>query len=297
MAVVPPGGSVLCIGNGPVLLLSAKQAALRGFETYIISGAQTAAYRKLLYAEGDQELPNLKLIESVTGDDEDFFDNMVAKVEGVIVAIDEGGAVSDGLLEVALPESAQNLKRVVGMSRSLNGKGLGPFVSASKFAANKEVWAGGDAAIADYKRFETKLRALAEQRGGDSVICRVGTLKGGGNALGCDERSEETARQGLTEEFYSLGQQDIVNWRLLFDGSTQGVTVSKGDVLEGPGFGAVFAATATDAQKGDSGRLGVAAAMVRALEHDAGNYDFSVGTATSGSPPTDAQWKQMFSRM
>jgi hypothetical protein len=42
------------------------------------------------------------------------------------------------LLDVVLPASS-TAKRVACMTRNLNGKGLGPFVAASKGAANKEV--------------------------------------------------------------------------------------------------------------------------------------------------------------
>ena len=40
----------------------------------------------------------------------------------------------------------------------------------------------------------------------------------------------------FSSAFYGLGQQEIVNWRLLFDTTSQGVTLSRGDVVEGPGF-------------------------------------------------------------
>ena len=59
-------------------------------------------------------------------------------MDAVLVAIDGDDAMSDGLLDVVIPEGTA-VKRVVVMSRHLNGKGLGPFVSASKSAANKEV--------------------------------------------------------------------------------------------------------------------------------------------------------------
>mmetsp|Transcript_30679 Transcript_30679/g.61412 ORF Transcript_30679/g.61412 Transcript_30679/m.61412 type:complete len:180 (+) Transcript_30679:785-1324(+) len=93
-------------------------------------------------------------------------------------------------------------------------------------------------------------------------------------------------------------KKDIVNWRLLFDASCQGVVLSKGDVVEGPGFGGVFAATsAKPGTKGDSSRHGVAGAMAYALGNGPGNVDFGVSTAESRSPPTDMEWALEFSKL
>ena len=64
-ATVPSGGSVLCVGNGPVLLMAAKRAALEGFDTSIIGGGSTELYESLLYEDaGDYEarIPNLKIL-------------------------------------------------------------------------------------------------------------------------------------------------------------------------------------------------------------------------------------------
>lgn len=96
------------------------------------------------------------------------------------------------------------------MSRHLNGRGLGPFVAASKGAANREVWAGGAAPVGEYRRMEAKVQALCERKGADCVVVRAGTLKGGGHG-GFDNdgvgASPETARLGLSSAFYNMGQQ------------------------------------------------------------------------------------------
>ena len=55
------------------------------------------------------------------------------------MAIDGEDTLSDGLVDVVIPDTSTKLKRVVVMSRNLNGKGMGPFVAASKAAANAEV--------------------------------------------------------------------------------------------------------------------------------------------------------------
>ena len=92
--------------------------------------------------------------------------------------------------------------------------------------------------------------------------------------------------------------QDLVNWRLLFDAACQGVVLSKGDVVEGPGLAGVFAATsAKPGTKGDSSRHGIAGAMAYALDHGNGSADFGVSTAESRSPPTDIEWELEFEKL
>ena len=97
--------------------------------------------------------------------------------------------------------------------------------------------------------------------------------------------------------FYKLGQQDVVNWRMLFDCDTLGVVLKKGDVLPGPGFKAAFGATSPEACEGDSGRGGVANALVEALRCEAAaDADFGVATATGRASPTPEEWKQLFAK-
>jgi len=317
MGAVPPGGKVLCVGNGPVLLLAAKRAALEGYATTVVAGSSYETYMDLLYEGGDYSKPveNLVLLESITGPNEQMFDDLLATCDGLLVAIDGDEAISEGLLDVVLPAGVSTCKRIVAMSRNLNGKGLGPFVAASKTAGNREVWAGGKDAVASYRTMEAKLAALCAATSADQamdcVVVRAGTLKGGGP--GADD-TPETKRLGLAYSFYGMGQQDLVNWRLLFDAQAQGVVLTPGDSAEGPGLSGVFAATATaGGTKGDSGRLGVAGAMVKALDLALGPegggggggggsrrspvFDFGVGTAESRTPPTDIEWELEFAKL
>jgi hypothetical protein len=85
---------------------------------------------------------------------------------------------------------------------------------------------------------------------------------------------------------------------MLFDVDTQGVVLSKGDTVEGPGFFAVKASVSFGVEKGDSSRLGVAAAMVQSLSQEkVANSDFAVTTAASRSPPSQSDWDAMFARL
>ena len=77
---------------------------------------------------------------------------------------------------------------------------------------------------------------------------------------------------------------------------TQGVQLRKGDSVEGPGFFAVKASVGSGVEKGDSGRLGVAAAMVQSLTQEkAANADFAVMSSVARSPPSQSEWDAVFS--
>ncbi|KAL7524171.1 hypothetical protein ACHAWF_000840, partial [Thalassiosira exigua] len=92
-----------------------------------------------------------------------------------------------------------------------------------------------------------------------TIVC-AGTLKGGA----CGESNRYL--QYLAESYYDLTKNDFVKWQLMFDCSVRGVKLTKGDMLPGLGKGEVFAATGAKEHDEDSGRCGVAEAMVRSLE-------------------------------
>mmetsp|Transcript_20758 Transcript_20758/g.33733 ORF Transcript_20758/g.33733 Transcript_20758/m.33733 type:complete len:98 (-) Transcript_20758:151-444(-) len=92
-----------------------------------------------------------------------------------------------------------------------------------------------------------------------------------------------------------MTKNDIITWQLLFDCNVRGVKLARGDVMSGPGFKAVFAATGSDEHEGDSGRCGVAEAMLRSLEVErAANVDFGVGTVASREVPSEEEWESLF---
>ena len=89
-------------------------------------------------------------------------------------------------------------------------------------------------------------------------------------------------------------QQDVVNWRLLYDCGTLGVEVTKGDTLPGPGFKAALTATSPEGGDGDSHRGAVAKALVESLRVDAAaDADFSIKSVAGRTfPPSDA-WEAL----
>mmetsp|Transcript_13203 Transcript_13203/g.18695 ORF Transcript_13203/g.18695 Transcript_13203/m.18695 type:complete len:324 (+) Transcript_13203:167-1138(+) len=285
MATVPPSSSstVGVVGAGFMSVLTAKLAALSGYETWMIfPDGEEENVRSLI---GDEIPSNLEIVPA---SDDEKWEAKLSTTDAVVVAVDSDVPMNENSLKYLVnPTIAPNLKRVVAMSRNLNGKEMGFLVKASKMSANMEVWDGSTAA--DYKKFEQVLKEQAEACGADYTIARAGTLKGG--ACG-----ESEFKQYLSPKYYDMTKKDIVTWQLLFDCKTRGVTLAKGDVMPGPGGKAVFTATSDAASPGDTGRCGLAEAMVRSLSlESAANVDFGVGTAESRTPPSDTEWGEIFS--
>ena len=289
MATVSPSddGTVGVVGKGYVSLLSAKLAALRGYKSWlIIPPGEEENMRSLLDAEGN--LPeNLELIPAT--DDAEVIEDRVASMKALIVAVDDQSVMDEGVINYLLDSNnAKNVERIVGLSRNLNGKGMGFFVTASKLSANSEVWDASN--CAEFTTYEQLLKQKADDLGAEYTICRAGTLKGGG----CG--GELQYSQYLSPKFYEATKKDIVTWNLIFDCDVRGVTLAKGDVMPGPGVKAVFSANSGEACAGDTSRCGIAEAMVRSLQvPSAANTDFGVATRGARSPPTEDDWDELFS--
>lgn len=291
MATLEPGAKVLVTGKGPVMLLAAKLAAVQGFETSCLLGTDVESAQRLI---GDDSLSLTLLPVQGGAADPDKVEEAVKSAEGLIIAFDGEEVLSDAALDIFMPEagSGQSLKHVSLLSRHLNGAGMGFFANAAKVAANAEIWAAPAPVVEAFRAMEKTVRARADAMGASSTVIRAGTLKGGGSGDTANGSGDPAL---LAPEFYKLGQQDVVNWRMLFDCDTLGVVLKKGDVLPGPGFKAAFGATSPEACEGDSGRGGVAYALVEALRVEAAlGCDFGVGTATGRSSPTPEEWKQLF---
>lgn len=289
---------VVCVGSGPVFLLAAKTAASMGHPTTIVT-TQEQLYRQLLW--GDEEpLSTLRMLGVTSDEDALAFESAVADATGVLICFDKAEqTLNDNLLNVVLPPS-QRTRRVVMLSRHLNGKGNGLLCAAAKGTANTDVWAATPATVEICRSFEQKVRAKAnESSATDVVIVRAGTLKGGGpgDAASVVEKANSYVPT-LSYGFYRQGQQDLVNWRLLFDCDTNGVELTPGDSAEGPAWKAILAATSPEAEKGDSGRVGVAQAMVRTLSiAGLSGKEFGVQTKQSRLPPSDEDWNAMLSNV
>ena len=143
MSALQPGDSVLVLGSGPVMALAAKQAVAAGYKTTIIGGVDSAKYREMMFSADSPAPPqsDLAILESVEGDQFGVYNQIATSCDGVIVANDRELVPSESMLDTMIPPANINLKRIVVMSRNLNGKGLGPFAMASKISANAEVCA------------------------------------------------------------------------------------------------------------------------------------------------------------
>lgn len=231
----------------------------------------------------------LSNLELVPASDTDRVEELLAETDAMLIATDDVDSVVDpSIIDYLLdPEKVPKMKRVVAMSRNLNGAGMGMFVSASRRAANAQVW-DNDNKVA-FGQYEQNIQNAAQKCGADWTIVRAGTLKGGASG----ENTEYP--QYLHNSYYEMTKSDIITWQLLFDCNVRGVKLARGDVMSGPGIKAVFTAVGSEDHEGDSGRCGVAEAMVRSLEVDvAANVDFGVGTVASREIPTEEEWETLF---
>lgn len=295
---LPSGSNVLLVGGGPVVLLAAKLAALRGYQTTcaVAEGDVELAPRVVFDGQTpDGSLP-LSFLK-IAGPDADLgaIQEAAANADGLIIAFDDERLMNPGALDVFMPADVTKprLKHVAMMSRYLNGNGMGFFASAAKVAANAEIWAGSAKSIEAHRDAEKMVTTRAEACGVAHTMIRAGTLKGGasGDAL-AGGAGEPTF---LNPTFYSLGQQDVVNWRLLYDCAALGVNLVAGDTLPGPGFTAALTATSPEGGDGDSHRGAVATALIEALGTDtAANKDFSVGAVSGREFPSSEEWAGMF---
>lgn len=286
MAAIPPGSPILCIGRGPVFLLTAKTAASMGHPTTIVT-QEAELYAQLLWGE---ESP-LQTLTMVGVDEPEAFDAAVAAAKGLVICYDQPEEVlSEKLLNVVVgaPE------RVALLSRHLNGLGNGALCAAAKGAANADVWVASPQIVDAYRDFEKRVKA----RVNDVVTVRAGTLKGGGPGDAASAEAKVGGSPTLSYGFYKQGQQDVVNWRLLFDCDTNGVALTPGDTARGPGWKAILAATSPEVETGDSSRVAVAQALVRALGVEGlQGMDFGVETRKARVPPTDQEWDALFANL
>eukprot|EP00986_Skeletonema_menzelii_P012380 scaffold6832_cov81-Skeletonema_menzelii.AAC.3 len=289
-ATVQPSESttVGTVGNGYIPILLAKLSALTHGNSWVICpSADMDMMKELAAMDAFGELP--KNLEFVPASDTDRVESLLRDTDALMIACDDVDSVVDpNVINYLLdPEKVNNLQRVVAMSRNLNGSGMGMLVSASRRAANAQVWDNSNAAA--YRSFEQNIKDASRKCGADWTIVRAGTLKGGA----CGEAN--LYPQYLAESYYELTKNDIITWQLLFDCNIRGVKLQKGDVMPGPGVKAVFTATGSEQHEGDSSRGGVAEAMVRSLEiEDAANIDFGVGTLAAREIPTNEEWAQLF---
>lgn len=135
-----PGAEVIVAGGGPVMLLTAKLCALRGFNVYCAATPQDiAAASSYLFTSEHPEgtLPITML--PIAGPDAtaEAIDGAAARAKAIIFAIDNEASITDRVLGVFAPLGSSNLEHICIMSRSLNGNGMG-FFGASAQPAHEQ---------------------------------------------------------------------------------------------------------------------------------------------------------------
>lgn len=302
MAALSPGSNVVVVGGGPIQALTGRISALRGFKTTLaVPGEQIAMFRSLVYDKAHPEGSYPLTLLPISGEEANdaAIDECVASINGLVVAFDdERNFMPEAALRVF--SGGDNLQHVSLMSRSLNGEGMGFFANAAKTAANREIWAASAPLVDQLKKQEATFREMTKAKDATLTVVRAGTLKGGGSA---DSNLDNLEKPGggepdfLDTYFYSLGQQDAVNWRLLYDCSALAVELTRGDTMPGPGFKAALTACSAEGGDGDSHRGAVATALVEALRQPkAAGAEFSVASKKGEKFPSEAEWAAMFER-
>lgn len=126
-----PGAEVLVLGKGPVMLLAAKLAALRGYRTTCAVTEELRDGTKLLYNEhtpaGSLPLTLLPASPATPGFDREQAYATIAAAEGVVIAFDELNAGQTALdasvLDTWLNPGRSSVQHISLMSRFCNGDG------------------------------------------------------------------------------------------------------------------------------------------------------------------------------
>lgn len=175
--VVSDSSTIGTVGNGYISVLLAKLSALaheKGKSWIVTPAADVEMMKQLVILDEFGKLP--ENLEFVAASDTDRVEELLRETDALMVAIDDVDSVVDpSVINYLLdPQKVNNLKRVVAMSRNLNGAGMGMLVTASKRAANAQVWDNSNANA--YRSFETNLKDAAKNCGADWTIVRAGTL-------------------------------------------------------------------------------------------------------------------------
>jgi len=296
------------VGRGYLPTLCAKLSALEGYETWMVTpDEEKERIESLIFSDSQPEMTALirSRLTLVSAGDTGQLERLSAVTNAFLLAVDTDTVLNQDVIDFIIPSGSSNCKRIVAMTRNLNGKGMGFFVKASKLSANNEVWSADEALVMQYKQFEASIKEKANYCHAEYTLVRAGTLKGG--ACGDETYSEQTDLDKLgnsyfprylTSKFYEYTKKDIITWQLLFDCKVRGVVLKRGDVLEGPGIKAAFTATSNEVCPGDTSRCSMAEAMVRSLKfHSTANVDFGVATEESRTPPSDREWEQMLQNL
>ena len=168
VGLLAPHADLVCVGAGPVLVLTAKLAAQnrKMKPTVCLPNDQLKTAEKLV--PNHRQLGITFLPIDGPNLDTDAIEQAVQNAHGLAIAFDDERAIAQPALDIfCSQETAPNLKHVVLMSRYLNGKGMGFFANAAKVAANTEIWNANPNAVERYKQAE----AIVKRRCAEMVRC------------------------------------------------------------------------------------------------------------------------------
>jgi len=120
-AALAPGSEVIVVGGGPIMLLTAKLAAMRGFKTTCAANPQDAKIGvSLIYTsecpEGSLPLSFLPIAGPEANSAQ--IDAAIARSSAVIFAFDNEQTVSEKVLNVFAPAGSSNVRHICIMVRT-----------------------------------------------------------------------------------------------------------------------------------------------------------------------------------
>jgi len=134
MASIEPGANCLVLGSGPLHLLTAKQAALAGYKTSVFTANNPEEALQLIYHESACPRGSLPLTFLAISNKE-HCEEAIAAADAVLLVTDGDSTVTDFAIDAVIPDPSKEstkIKKIVAMSRNLNGKGLGFFFAECK---------------------------------------------------------------------------------------------------------------------------------------------------------------------
>ncbi|CAJ1930683.1 unnamed protein product [Cylindrotheca closterium] len=274
---ITAGLNAVCYGpqSRVLLLLTAKLAAREMNDVAVIceSGAESMC-RRFMYGPEYEEKGIDEENKAKPTSDPTLMETALKKAN-VILLTGHDNPIEEKAVNTLLNTAGEGLSKVVLVSQMGGSKAKGGFF-------------GGGNSI---KESEDYIRKVCQSKGLDLSIVRAGMLKGGG----CGDVGDDF---GLNKVYYNT-LVDVIeaSVTMAHDKYSLGADCTLGDTVEMPNmFTQMGSKSSFEPCQYDSNRIVVAGGAVAAALKD-GEIEFSIGTQSSKTPPSQEDWVKMFDTM